>query len=38
MRERRELQRKIQTAVDPGAIDTLLNRTQRLAQQIEALS
>ena len=38
MRERRELQRQIQTAVDPGAIDTLLNRTQRLAQQIEALS
>jgi DNA primase len=38
MRERRELQRQIQTAVDPGAIDTLLNRTQRLAQQIDALT
>jgi DNA primase len=38
MRERRELQRQIQTAADAAAIDTLLDRTQQLARQIDALT
>ena len=38
MRERRELQKRIQTAADAAAIDTLLDRTQQLARQIDALS
>jgi DNA primase len=38
VRERRELQKQIQTAADAAAIDSLLDRTQRLAQQIDALS
>jgi DNA primase len=38
VRERRELQKQIQTAADAAAIDSLLDRTQQLARQIEALS
>ena len=38
VRERRELQKQIQTAADAAAIDTLLDRTQQLARQIDAMS
>jgi DNA primase len=38
IRERRELQRELQTTADPAAVNTLLDRTQKLARQIDALS
>jgi hypothetical protein len=37
LRERRELQRRIQAAADTAAVDALLHRTQELARQIDAL-
>ena len=38
VRERKKLQRQIQTIADPAAIDALLMETQQLARQIDALS
>jgi DNA primase len=38
MREQSELQKQIRTAADAAAINTLLDRTQQLARQIDALS
>jgi len=37
-REQSELQKRIRTAADAAAIDALLDRTQQLARQIDALS
>ncbi len=38
VRERRELQRAIEHAADPAAVDSLLVRKQQLGRQIDALS
>ena len=38
IRERKELQRELEATADPTAVNTLLDRTQKLARQIDALS